>query len=156
MGQQDRSGSDTERPQEVVAELTANTDPGRRRRTLLARGVPPSPSHAFRARPTPVHVVGGPPVSRRARRRPYILSAWYVRWLVGTIYVEASSAVTRPTLVGRWIVLLFQPAAHNEPHSREADSKIRLPRPDGTTRHVEQYGPLTITHSLVALRPLLT
>jgi pimeloyl-ACP methyl ester carboxylesterase len=87
----------------------------------------------------------------------YLLWAWYVGWLVGTTYLVAGLVMSCWSLLGRWVVLLFHPAGHDEPHSLKADSEIRLPRPDGTSLYVERYGPpqaptLVLTHGAGANR----
>src|SRR5690242_18485917 len=105
----------------------------------MARGLPLAPSHVFRALPTPAHLAtrlaaaGG----SRWRRVP---DSGLVRRLADRYHLSGGRR-HRDLLVDprRWIVLLFHPAGHDEPHSLKADSEIRLARPDGTSLYVERY-----------------
>jgi pimeloyl-ACP methyl ester carboxylesterase len=87
----------------------------------------------------------------------YLLWAWYVGVLVGTGYLVSGLIMTLWSLFGRWVVLAFHPRGSDEPHTLQADSELRLPRPDGTTLYVERYGPadaptILLTHGAGANR----
>src|SRR5919199_811214 len=87
----------------------------------------------------------------------YLLWAWYVGALVGTGYLVGGVVMTLWSLVGRWVVLAFHPRGPDEPHTLQPESEVRLPRPDGTTLHVERYGPadapaVVLTHGAGANR----
>jgi len=63
----------------------------------------------------------------------YLLWAWYVGIVVGTGYLLVCLAMTLWTFLGRWIVLRCHPRGHDEPHTRQPRSEVRLLRPDGTS-----------------------
>jgi pimeloyl-ACP methyl ester carboxylesterase len=70
----------------------------------------------------------------------YVLWAWYVGVVVGTLYLVLGLAMTLWTFLGRTIVLLFHPRGHDDPHTLRPQSEVRLLRPDGTSLYVERYG----------------
>jgi len=71
----------------------------------------------------------------------YLLWAWYVGVVVGTVYVAAGAAMTLWSLAGRWIVLyVFRRAGSDEPRALRPDTVQRLERPDGTNLYVTTYG----------------
>jgi pimeloyl-ACP methyl ester carboxylesterase len=81
----------------------------------------------------------------------YLLWAWYVGVLVGTVYLVAGLIMVLWIFAGRWIVLLFRRPGPDEPSGTREGAVQRLPRPDGTELHVELYGPpdgppLLLTH----------
>jgi pimeloyl-ACP methyl ester carboxylesterase len=87
----------------------------------------------------------------------YLLWAWYVGAVVGTGYLVAGLTMTFWTLLGRWIVLACHPRGADEPHTLQADSEVRLTRPDGTSLYVERYGSadapaIVLTHGAGANR----
>ncbi|MCA1647044.1 MAG: alpha/beta hydrolase [Chloroflexi bacterium] len=71
----------------------------------------------------------------------YLLWAWYVGVVVGTVYLVLGLAMMLWTFLGRLIVLLFHPGGPDEPHTLEPESEVRLLRPDGTSLYLERYGP---------------
>jgi pimeloyl-ACP methyl ester carboxylesterase len=87
----------------------------------------------------------------------YLLWAWYVGVLVGTVYLAAGLALTLWTVLGRWVVLAFHRPGADEPHTLRPESEVRLSRPDGTSLYVERYGPpdapaIVLTHGAGANR----
>ncbi len=82
----------------------------------------------------------------------YLLWAWYVGVVVGTVYLTAGAAMTLWSLAGRWIVLyVFRRAGSDEPRALRPDTVQRLERPDGTNLYVTTYGrpdapPVVFTH----------
>jgi pimeloyl-ACP methyl ester carboxylesterase len=87
----------------------------------------------------------------------YMVWAWYVGALVGTVYLVFGLFMTVLSLTGRWIVLMFHPGGSDEPHTLQPGSEVRLHRPDGTSLFVERYGPpdapaIVLTHGSGANR----
>jgi pimeloyl-ACP methyl ester carboxylesterase len=87
----------------------------------------------------------------------YLVWAWYVGALVGTVYLVFGLVMTVLSLTGRWIVLVFHPRGSDEPHTLQPESQVRLHRPDGTSLFVERYGPpdapaIVLTHGAGANR----
>jgi pimeloyl-ACP methyl ester carboxylesterase len=87
----------------------------------------------------------------------YLIWAWYVGAVVGTGYLVGGVVMTLLTFVGRWLVLAFHPRGDDEPHTLQADSEVRVKRPDGTSLYVERYGPtdapaIVLTHGAGANR----
>lgn len=87
----------------------------------------------------------------------YLMWQWYVGALVGTAYLVGGLVMTLWSVLGRWVVLAFHPRGRDEPHTIQADSEVRVRRPDGTSLYVERYGPVNaptiiLTHGAGANR----
>jgi pimeloyl-ACP methyl ester carboxylesterase len=82
----------------------------------------------------------------------YLLWAWYVGAVVGTLYLVGGVVMTLWSFAGRWIVLYgFRRGGGDEPRALPPDSVHRLERPDGTDLYVAAYGdpsspPVVFTH----------
>lgn len=81
----------------------------------------------------------------------YLVWAWWTGVVVGTAYLVAGLAMLAPTLLGRPLVLLLRRPGRDEPRLERGGVVQRIERPDGTTLHVESYGPaealpIVLTH----------
>ena len=81
----------------------------------------------------------------------YLIAAWLLGVITGTIYLAAGVTMVLWTVVGRWLVLLTPQAGDDEPTSDRAPEARRITRSDGRELHVEVYGPengrpLLLTH----------
>src|SRR5688572_21897867 len=71
-----------------------------------------------------------------------ILWAWYVGALVSPAWLAGSLAAFLWTFSGRSVVLRFRRPSRNEPRHARGGLMDRLERLDGTSLHVELYGPV--------------
>ncbi len=72
----------------------------------------------------------------------YILYAWYVGALVGTVYLVSGLAIVLWSIAGNLIILfLLKRRGKDEPKALRNGTVKRLQRPDGSEIQVEFYGP---------------
>jgi pimeloyl-ACP methyl ester carboxylesterase len=72
----------------------------------------------------------------------YLLWAWYVGVVVGTVYLVAGAVMIGLTFTGRLLVLLCRRPGSDEPADMRTGTVQRIARPDGTELQVECYGPV--------------